>query len=303
MTARAPRRRLWAEQAGFTMIELLVAATLALIVMGAAFDGLEVMTTNSLKNATLNDSQQGARQTIVLLSRQLRNLAGPDAGQPEAFDSAGPSDVVFKTVDPNGPNAGLNPTNVERVRYCLDPAARVIWQQTQTWTSAAAPGSPSTSACPGSGWTTSRKVAQYINNNYNGQSRPLFLYDPPGTDVTAIRAVRMNLWVDATPGQTPNEVQLESGVFLRNQNRPPTSSFQWTQGGNHHVVLNGSVSSDPEGDQLTYTWKDGSTKIPTCDNQVVCDWNVGAPGTHNVTLEVRDPAGLLGTFSQSVVAP
>jgi type II secretory pathway component PulJ len=130
--------RLRTDEAGFTLTELLVAATLFIIVLGAALTSFNVMETKGRTNALLQDSQQRARQTAIVLSRQLRNLAGPDENQPGSFDPAtgtfnpaGPYDIVFKTVNPNGPNAGLNPTNVERVRYCLDtgnPAK--LWQQT-----------------------------------------------------------------------------------------------------------------------------------------------------------------------------
>jgi type II secretory pathway pseudopilin PulG len=296
--------RLRTNEAGFTLTELLIGATLFIIVLGATLTSFNVMETKARLNALLQDTHQQARQTVIVLSRQLRNLAGPDDNQPGAFDPAsqsfnpaGPYDIVFKTVDPNGPNAGLNPTNVERVRYCLDsgnPAK--LWQQTQTWTTATAPAPPGTATCPDPSWPgQARVVANSINNRYNGQDRPVFLYD--STDPNAISAVRINLWIDVNPGQPPAETRLESGVFLRNQNLPPRSSFQWSPGGAGHVVLNGSASADPEGQPLTYTWKEGLTKLGT---GVVFDWGPAPTGTHTITLEVRDPSGLLGTSSQTV---
>ncbi len=296
--------RLRTDEAGFTLTELLVAATLFIIVLGAALTSFNVMETKGRTNALLQDSQQRARQTVIVLSRQLRNLAGPDENQPGAFDPASgtfdpaaPYDIVFKTVNPNGPNAGLNPTNVERVRYCLDtgnPAK--LWQQTQTWTTATAPSPPGTATCPDSSWPGQAvMVADSVDNRYLSQDRPVFLYD--STNPAAIHTVRISLWIDVNPGAPPTETHVESGVFLRNQNQAPNSSFQWSPGGAGHVVLNGSASDDPEGQQLTYTWKEGSTKL---GEGVVFDWGPASTGTHTITLEVRDPAGQLGTSSQAV---
>jgi hypothetical protein len=281
-------------------MEVLVASSLFIIVAGAAIDAFVTMLGTTAENARQQDSQQQARQSEIVLSRQLRNLAGPDEGQPQAFDKATAYDIVFKTVDPNGPNAGLNPTNVERVRYCLDSGnPATLWRQVQTWTSAVAPAAPSANSCPDSGWTgTAYRVASNVTNQSNGADRAVFLFD--SATLSAINNVRMNLWIDVNPGKPPAETNLQSGVFLRNQNQPPTASFQWTQGGNHHVLLNGSTSADPEGEQLTYTWKDGSTKI---GDGIVFDWNAGAAGTHSITLEARDPASLVGTATQTVTAP
>ena len=297
-------RRLRTDEAGFTLTELLVAATLFIIVLGAALTSFNVMETKGRTNALMQDSQQRARQTAILFSRQLRNLAGPDENQPGSFDPAtgtfnpaAPYDIVFKTVNPNGPNAGLNPTNVERVRYCLDtgnPAK--LWQQTQTWTTATAPAPPGTASCPDPSWPGSAvMVADSVDNRYLGQNRPVFLYD--SATPAAIHTVRISLWIDVNPGQPPTETHVESGVFLRNQNQAPNSSFQWSPGGAGHVVLNGSASDDPEGQQLTYTWKEGATKL---GEGVVFDWGPASTGTHTITLEVRDPAGQLGTSSQAV---
>ena len=109
--------------------------------------------------------------------------------------------------------------------------------------------------------------------------------------------MRVSLWIDVNPGTTPAETHVESGIFLRNQNQAPAASFQWSPGGAGHVVLNGSASADPEGQQLIYTWKEGSTKL---GEGVVFDWGPASAGAHSITLEVRDPAGQLGSTSQTV---
>jgi type II secretory pathway component PulJ len=280
-------------QDGFTMVELLLSATLMLVVLGATLTTFNQFELTTGRNARQNDTQEQARLAIVTLARQLRNLAGPVEGQPQAFDKIGAADIVFKTVNPVGPAQGQNHTNVQRVRYCLDSAGR-LWKQTQSWTTADPPAAPSTGSCPDGGWGNERVVAEGI---VNGASRPVFLFD--SADPAAVAQVRADLFVDVDPARSPGETRLESGVYLRNQNRAPTASFQASPNGGG-VILNASASSDPEGAVLKYTWKrsDGN-KI---GDTVVVNWLPGG-GTHTVTLEVRDPANLVATQTQQVTVP
>jgi hypothetical protein len=86
-------------------------------------------------------------------------------------------------------------------------------------------------------------------------------------------------------------------VFLRNQNRRPTAAFTaapTAQG----IVLNGSASVDPEGQPLTYTWLDGATVVAT---GVTATYKVTAGTTHTLSLQVQDPAGLIGTSATQTI--
>jgi len=64
------------------------------------------------------------------------------------------------------------------------------------------------------------------------------------------------------------------------------------------VTLDGSGSSDPDGDQLTYTWREGNTIIagPTTSSTSNVTLNLGV---HTITLEVDDGNG--ATDSDTVV--
>jgi hypothetical protein len=281
-------------EAGFTITELLMAATLMLVIVGATMTAFGAFERNSEISARQNDAQEKARATTVTLARQLRNLAGPDNGQPQAFDKATDYDVVFKSVNPEGPNTGANRANVYRVRYCLeDSVPGRLWMQRQTWVSATVPNVPSTGSCPGSGWNETRPAAEFISNRRDGQDRPAFLYS--SSLLPAIDSVRTDLFIDLDLVRAPRETRVESGVFLRNQNRPPTAAFQWTPGGEGRVLVNGSLSEDPEGENLRYTWKEGDQVL---GQEVVLD--LQAPGTHTITLQVHDPAGLEATQTQTV---
>jgi hypothetical protein len=59
------------------------------------------------------------------------------------------------------------------------------------------------------------------------------------------------------------------------------------QGGQTNVVLNGSLSTDPNGDPLTYAWHEGQTLL---GNGPIL--NIGLPlGSHVIALTVADPGG------------
>jgi DNA/RNA endonuclease G (NUC1) len=66
-------------------------------------------------------------------------------------------------------------------------------------------------------------------------------------------------------------------------------------GGLTAVTLDGSASSDLDGDTLSYEWRDGATPLGT---GAVLNTSL-AFGTHNITLKVTDPSG---AFSEDIVS-
>ncbi|MBA3407410.1 MAG: prepilin-type N-terminal cleavage/methylation domain-containing protein, partial [Solirubrobacterales bacterium] len=65
------------DQSGFTVIELAVAASISLVILGATMTLLVSMMKGRQVTARHNDAQQQARQGVDRLARQLRNLASP----------------------------------------------------------------------------------------------------------------------------------------------------------------------------------------------------------------------------------
>ena len=281
-------------ESGFTLIEVLTAVTMMIGVSGATLTTLSQFETTTRVNGLQNDAQQEARRGMTELSAELRNLASPTDELPQAVERAGAADLVFLSVGNKKPAGSLNAENTRRVRYCLDTAQHYLWRQEQAWTTAAAPAMPADTACPApaaSGWGAAKVAARQVQNG----ARPVFTYN--SADLTAITEVRAKIYVDADPAAAPAETNLETGVFLRNQNRGPTSSFTASVSG-QQVVLNGSESSDPEGKALAYEWYDAGALV---GEGIVLTYAPSQPGDHTLQLKVKDPAGLSNTAPPQTV--
>lgn len=285
-SSRHPR----GDRGEISLLGLLIATILSLGVLVSVLDTFDRAEAKVVATTSRNDSQDSARTAGDEISAALRNLASPTPDQPQAIDRATSFDLVFQDVDPLGPNSGANTANVRRERWCL--SGTTLYGQRQTWTTAAVPAMPSVAACPGTGWGSTRVVAERLTN---GTSRPLFTYD--STVLTDIAQVHLNLFVRANGHVDPQESLVSSGAFLRNQNRRPSAAFTAAatpQG----IVLNASGSADPEGQSLTYTWLDGGTAVGT---GVTLTYKVTAGTTHNLSVRVSDPAGLTATSAVQAV--
>jgi type II secretory pathway pseudopilin PulG len=254
------------ERGETSIVGLLVAMIIFAVVLGATLTTFAGGTTATRQANERAEAADRARDAIDRVGKSLRNLASPRADDGAAITTAGPYDIVFKTVAPAMPSAtgNLNVTNTKRVRYCLavtDPTRARLYEQTQTWTTQAAPGPPAPGACgaAGSGWTRTEVIADRITNVIGGRDRPLFTY-ASAADATVSTAIHLDLFVDPDPRSPAPETELSSGVYLRNQNRPPKALFTPTVVGSG-ILLNGSASADPEGETLDYTWTDNGTVV------------------------------------------
>lgn len=287
------------DESGLTLTEVLLASVMMIVVLTATLGAFESFTRNTRTNEEQNDSQQLARQAMGQLARELRNHAVANTAAPEGIALATPFDLVFETVGRDRPSVTQNQANIERIRYCLnseDPARAVLYAQVQKWTTTNPPDMPSTSSCPALGWEGTRIVAENVTNRIGGADRAVFAYD--ATVPAEVRRVSMTLFVDTTPTREPKETRLDSGIFLRNANHSPTSSFTTYVNGSGLVVLNGSASSDPERERLSYAWKVDGTPLPSTAPTV--DWRPSVPGAYTVELRVTDPGGLFGISTQTV---
>jgi hypothetical protein len=135
----------------------------------------------------------------------------------------------------------------------------------------------------------------------NPASTPLFTFD--SATLTAITRVSVDLLVDLDPARRPSASRLTTAVFLRNQNRLPTAAFTATPT-SQALVLNGSASSDPEDDPLSYCWYDSSAPNvasppapceagPYIGNGITLGYAIPSGATRSIWLVVYDSALLL----------
>jgi type II secretory pathway pseudopilin PulG len=253
------------ERGETSIVGLLVAMIIFAVVLGATLTTFAGGTSATRQANERAEAADRARDAIDRVGKSLRNLASPRADDGAAITTAGPYDIVFKTVAPAMPSAAgnLNVTNTKRVRYCLartDPTRARLYEQTQTWTTQSAPGPPVAGACGArAGWTRTEVIADRITNVIGGRDRPVFTY-ASAADTTVSTAIHLDLFVDPDPRSPAPETELSSGVYLRNQNRPPKAVFTPTVTASG-ILLNGSASVDPEGETLDYTWTDNGTVV------------------------------------------
>lgn len=307
--------RRWREEAGFTLIELLVAMAISLVIMGCVVAILTVFL-NDTRYDGLRDQAQDDSQTMVdQLSRDLRSAASPKPDYTGLIVTAKSTDVVFQSVIPGGSSTSTNTYDQQWVRYCLD-SNETVWRQVSPINSSTGTSSqePDVSACPStsSAWTQASgspccKMATDITNDIGGDSRDLFDYlDSNGaktTSTSAMHEVEVSVWTDLNPDHLPGpSPQLQTGIYLRNAVSPPSAQISLTQTPNSgntqaDVLLNGSASSDPQGQTLSYQWYANS-------GTTGCSPTGGAPSSGlltNGTTEVYDAGtyttGTTETFS------
>ena len=320
---------------GFTLVEVLLVMTIGLVILGATLMSFTQFSRRDKQSQTLNDATQMARNSMDIASRQLRNLANQDPSQlTTTIAVAQPDDLVFQTSDPSR----------KWVRYCLatsggTPASSTtrarLWESESL--TAAAPGGSMLGACPGTGWTTQRTVADYVTNKHAGRDFPVFSYScstaagpgcPAGSvDFPRITNIKAQLYIDPNPGRAPAELRTASGIFLRNQNERPAASFTSVPTGTTRGLLfNASASTDPEGRTLQYDWFRGTGAISltpeeACASEIKHKANgttliylgqgvtyrydvpTGIASPMPIQLVVRDPGCLYGTQTKSVVIP
>jgi hypothetical protein len=273
-----------------TLIELLLAATLMIVVLFATLSVMEVFQTNNTRTTELINSIDGGRNAMGRLTRDIRAAtassltATPDAS---VLTRAQPQDLVLKRIDPFGTPSAANVNAVQTVRWCLDAPARVLHRQV-----AAGIVTPSVT-CPAviAGFTDTA-VAMNIANG----TRAVFSFD--SVSLPDVSSVNTFLAIDRDPARRPAEATLTSGVFLRNQNRAPLASFTSVTLAGRNVQLNAQGSRDPEGGILTYEWRDGTTLLPYVN--AVASYVAASSGARSITLTVRDRDGLAGSQTQNV---
>jgi hypothetical protein len=303
------RRRLADERGATGLVELLAAISIFAGVLGATlytFNNFDILSRRTVDRVS---SQDSARTAVDRLVRDLRSLASPTIAVPNAVDLASPNDLIFQTVDTSGKDFGSNGSHVKRERWCLDSTNDkngILYIQDQYWNTLLPPAAPSTTC--GVGWDKTTVLASNLTNAYKGQIRPLFTYN--SATKAEIDEIHVDLYSDIDPLKSPNETHITSGVFLRNQNQVPVAAFNAALSGTSAIVLNGSASFDPEGQELTYVWWDGNRKIsdilgnPNAGTGITYTYPVAPGSSHTLQLYTYDPAHLEGVApAQTINVP
>ncbi len=300
------------DDAGFTLIEVIVAMALSMVVLAATLGAFAGFARSNRAVSVKNDAQQDVRAGTDQLARELRNAVSSRVPTPTStpvpIELNGEFDLMFQTVARTGAGSA-NKLNVKRVRYCLDtstPSRERLYKQTQRWMDTDPPLAPSIVSCPDPAWDSwdSGKPAELVADRLvNGLSQPAFkfAYSPgsPGalTDVTGIQT---SLFVNREPASPRNTAELTSAVRLRNTNRSPTAAFSVTQQ-NGHVLFNATASVDPEGDTLKYEWTRGTDPTVIGTNaRLDYQGSLTSGSSYTFTLKVTDSGGLSNPRSQTV---
>ena len=283
-------RRALRREGGFTMIELLLVCVLSLIVFGASLTAWTSIYRSNRALEGQQDNAEAARVALDRAARQLRNLANPSVNAITTIHRASDYDFIFQTSDPAK----------TWVRYCLEGAK--LWENESVAITAAMKAE---TACPGTGWTRKAVVVQSVTNRAPSVDRNIFTYEcavnaaascPTATEYSKITNVGIQLWVDADATDRVSELDVATGVYLRNQNEAPTASAGWSKIAKEQVLLNGSASTDPEGRTLEYFWFEDA--VPSGAMSTPCTATPTGTAWSGVTFLKTFPTGAAGQSKQ-----
>jgi type II secretory pathway pseudopilin PulG len=303
------------DERGLTLIELLVAMVISMIVMGSVLVIITVVLNDNRYDGYRDDAQADARSMIDRLGRDLRNAASPSAGSSGLLQEASSYDLAFQSVKPTGSAPSGNAANQIWVRYCLNGQTNTLWRQT-TPASSTTPTSivPDYSACPStdSAWQTTSGGSPCcmelsdVTNEIGGDNRPLFTFGPSSwQNLSDIKSVEVDMFIDRNPAKLPGPTEITSGIYLRNELGPPSASFTVSKtslSNGADIELNGSASTDPNGQALSYQWYQGAScpvsggapssgAIPNATSQQF-DAGDYPNGTYTFTVVVTNTGGL-----------
>jgi type II secretory pathway component PulJ len=300
---------------GFTLIEMLVTISLAMVVFGATLAAFDVFQHDNVYAQARNETQDAARNTINRLTHQLRNVIAPSSEYPGALEEAGKYSIEFQTVNTSSSLSfgSKNPSHAMRVRYCLDnskPENEILREYRQEWTEIEEP-KPTTTSCNGKlegGWTVTQRMGEHVTNEIGKQEpeRPVFTYS--SSELPQIITVTSDLYLDVNPGHRPGESRLTSAVSLRNANRRPVAKFKITpEAGSEKYRLNASESYDPGGLALTYKWWEkeaGNSEIELSTTSQISQVTLSTKKTvYTFKLQITNPGGLSETTTETVTTP
>jgi type II secretory pathway pseudopilin PulG len=278
------------ENDGFTLVELLVGMLIMFIVFAAVLGALESFGRQSSMTNNRGDNQDLARNTLDRVTAGLRNVIS--SGSSTAIERAVTNDIVFRSVDTATPPTSAGPGHVLFRRFCVDDVSDQLYDQTLAWPTASPPALPST-ACPGTGWTTSSQIAAGVTT----PGGDIFAFAP---NAAAVNRISVDLSIDRDATREPGATQLRSLIVLRNLSLAPTAAATCQPAGATQISCDSTGSSDPDGGSLTYQWAYGTGS--TCSGMTMLTFTQPsimktglATGWHCFQLTITNPSGQTGT--------
>ncbi len=182
-------------ESGFTLVELLVAMTLALIVLFGVLDVFDGFSSNAARQTRVTDANEHVRAAMDRIVSDLRHS--------RALEVADPNDLVYTVTD--------SATATRRERICLDSAGH-LWRSSVTTTSPPETPIASGTACP-----TPSSGAFMIApmRSANTASNPLFSYD--SATPADVRNVGLTFALDAGSSARAHTSTLRASAFVRRQ--------------------------------------------------------------------------------------
>ena len=114
------------DEAGFTIVEVLIAMMIGLLIAFAALTAFDAFDKGTASNSRLTDAEDNGRRDVANMVRILRDAGAPapvTGAIPPTVTRAGVNDLVFKSTSwPNESATGITGTHTERL--CLDTATK-----------------------------------------------------------------------------------------------------------------------------------------------------------------------------------
>jgi prepilin-type N-terminal cleavage/methylation domain-containing protein len=296
MTPHAHRAEM--AQAGFTLVEMLVAMTLTLLIASAALGAFEAFDRGVASSSRLTDAQDTARRELGVMVHTLREAGTPardDGVLPIAVTRTHDTDIVFRSrAWPGAADTGSSADHLQR--YCLNTATKILWFDAKH-ANTIGDSDPGT-ACPSTanGWTRHRVVARNVINAADSAKR-LFAYTSRGGQV---RSVQISLRLDGGSVASSRELRLASGASVRGALGPQVTEGDVsgpTCAEPGRALLSLNVGGDPLSVIEQPVQGGAQASIPVGPGKIL----VAADSeTRTVRLVVTDPLGLQTVLFKTV---
>lgn len=285
---------------GLTLTELLVAISVASLILGAAVTAYTSYLTQSATAEQSTDAQDNARNALDQMAIQLRSAASNAATGNQPIEAWSNYNLVWLAPIPNTSTTN-NPLGLRHVRYCVDasnPKNEKLWLQTAPFSTTSNRNWPATGSCPASAWPTATLVGENVVNVL--QNTPMFV--TPTDSQGNVTDVNVNALVDIDPDKAPAATSVRSSVALRNLNHAPSAALSCAAGLTGHALCDASASTDSDNQTLTYAWKVDGAAVGESSYKLD-QGSLASGSTHTFAVTVTDSGGLSSSASQSVKMP